>query len=171
VNPWVENGAVRENSKPEWTKCNSKLSPEAIAELIEKTGPLQGPVNFTLGPLTFKVRRNLNSSSEDGEEQLEVRANVDYTQVYSLMAFAFWPEAVAGSSVGCGEFLGDMGNFPHVGISQKLKPQLVWRMGIRRQLELMGWGHEEYIMVTLAGDPQNPTPLVMTGASVIYSKE
>jgi hypothetical protein len=131
----------------------------------------EGPVNFTLGPLTFKVRRNLNSSSEDGEEQLEVRANVDYTQVYSLTAFAFWPEVVAGSSVGCGDFLGDMGNFPHVGISQKLKPQLVWRMGIRRQLELMGWGHEEYIMVTLAGDPQNPTPLVMTGASVIYSKE
>jgi hypothetical protein len=32
------------------------------------------------GSLWFKVKRNLNNSSEDGEELLEMRANVDYTQ-------------------------------------------------------------------------------------------
>jgi hypothetical protein len=170
ANPWAANGAVQGDSKPDWKVCNLKSSPTEIADLIEKTGPLQGPVNFTTGPLTFKVKRNLNSSSEDGEELLEVRANVDYTQLFLITAFAYLPDATMDTWLGCGEYLGDTGNFPHVGISQKLRPEFVWRLGIRRQLELMGREHEEYIVVTLTGPVVNESNVTFTGASVVYSK-
>ena len=171
ANPWAANGAVQGISKPEWKVCNPKSSPKEIAEVIGKTGPLQGPVNFTTGPLTFKVKRNLNCSSEDGEELLEVRANVDYTQLFLITAFAYLPDATMDTWLGCGEYLGYTGNFPHVGISQKLRPEFVWRLGIRRQLELMGREHEEYIVVTLTGPVVNEsTNVTFTGASVVYSK-
>ena len=172
VNPWVANGAVRENSKPKWKRCNPKSSPAEIAILIENTKPLQDPVNFTTGPLTFKVQRNPNcSTSEYGEEMLEVRAKVDYMELFSITAYAFHPAAWMGESLGCGEFLGTTANFPHVGTSPKLQEAgLVWRMGIRRQLEVMGRAEFEYIVVTLAGSEANQHNITFTDASVIYSK-
>ena len=171
VNPWMANGAVQGSRKPEWKRCNPTGSPKNIAEMIDSTSLLQEPVNFTYGPLTFKVKRCANASSEDGEETLELRYDADPTSTYQITAFAFYPQAQMNSSWGCGEFLAIMEDNPHVGISKKVRPEVVWRMGIRRQLELMGRAHEEYLVVTLVGNPVNVQEILITNASVVYSTE
>jgi hypothetical protein len=59
------------------------------------------------------------------------------------IAFAYLPDATMDTWLGCGEYLGYTENFPHLEISQKLRSEFVWRLGIWRQLELMGREHEE----------------------------
>ena len=164
----MANGAVQGSRKPEWKRCNPKGSPK---NMIDSTSLLQEPVNFTYGPLTFKVKRCANASAQKGEETLELRFNADQTMIYFITAYAFYPQAQMGASLSCGEYLGDTGNFGHVGISQKLRPEVVWQMGIRQQLELMGRAHEEYLVVTLVGDTANVKEMLFTAASVVYSTE
>lgn len=171
-NPWLSDGAVREDSKAERNKCNMRSSSQSeIASMVETTELFQGPVRFYLGPVTFKLRRQANVSLEHGEEMMELRYDMNYAE-YSLMtAFAFHPDAQLETSLGCVELLGINGHSPHVGISQTMPPERVYRVGIRRQLELMGMDHLDYVVVTLTGSERNQKNIVLTSASVIYSKE
>lgn len=176
-NPWLHHGAVREHSKPNWNICNPKNSPSELATLIENTKPFKGPLNFTKGPHTFKVRRYPNRTSSDyGEEVLEIRGDVDFSEfvkgdVLSITAFAFHPEAQIDESMGCAEYLGVRWLFTHVGISENYPPQDVWRTGIRHQLELMGTDHLEYLVVTLVGSADSVHSIQFTSARVDYSKD
>ncbi|KAG0613426.1 hypothetical protein M758_6G101900 [Ceratodon purpureus] len=173
ANPWLANGAAPGNFNIVWKMCNSEINSRGkIAALIANTKPLQDPVNFTMGPLTFKVERNPNCSSEYGEEMLEVIAEVDNREPFAITAYAFHPEASIDESFGCGEYLGNMGSAPHRGMSPTLRQgEFVMRIGIRRQLELIGMEHEASLVVTLTGSAENLKSILITGARVIYSKE
>ena len=173
ANPWLANGAAPGNFNSEWKMCNSEINSRSqIAALIANTKPLQDPVNFTMGPLTFKVERNPNCSPEYGEEMLEVIAEVDNREPFAITAYAFHPEASIDESFGCGEYLGNMGSAPHRGMSPTLRQgEFVMRIGIRRQLELIGMEHEASLVVTLTGSAENLKSILITGARVIYSKE
>jgi hypothetical protein len=164
------NGAVREDSKPESNKCSTKYS--EIANMVETTELFGAPVNFSLGPATFKLRRHPKAnSSSHGEEMLELRGDTDYTEYCVTTAFAFFPDAQLESSLGCAEFLGINGFGPHIGMSQNIPHGFVWRIGIRRQLELMGVDHLDYVVLTLIGSELNQKNILLTSAKVIYSNE
>lgn len=181
----MRNGSVHENaSDPVRNICNPRNSPGEIAALIEATEPFQGPVNFTKGPLTFKLRRdsNFNTTASTGEEELEeileIRGDVDYArlehgEMLAMTAFAFHPAAAVDESLGCAEYLGARWLFTHVGISPDYPPQDVWRMGIRHQLRLMGTDNLDYLVVTLTGSSAaSPNHgILLTSARIIYSKE
>jgi hypothetical protein len=139
--------------------------------MVETTELFQGPLSFSLGPVTFKLRRHANASSEHGEEMMELRGEIDYAEFFLMTAFAFHPDAQLETSLGCAELLGVNGHSPHIGMSQNMPPDRVWRVGIRRQLELIGMDHLDYIVVTLTGSELNQKGIVLTSANVIYSKE
>jgi hypothetical protein len=56
-------------------------------------------------------------------------------------------------------------------MSQNIPPGFVWRVGIRRQLELMGVDHLEYVVVTLIGSELKQKDILLTSVKVVYSKE
>jgi len=156
--------------------CNPNNSTAELAALVEATQPFAGPVNFTTGPLTFKVRRQRPQEFETGEEILELRGDVDYSrmrigEMLSMTAYAFHPAAPADESLGCAELLGVRWVFTHVGISPQYPRQDLWRMGIRHQLQLMGTEDLDYLVVTITGSAASSHGIVFTNVSIIYSEE
>jgi len=169
---WTNQPAI----DPNWAFCNPSSSPSDIAALTASTPRFKAPLSIKSGPTTFKIKRRPNMSARHGEEMLELKATFDWRAQHSQNIFLFLPNSTyADTSIGCKEFLGNLFSFPHVGQSPNLKPEMTFRIGIRRKLELMQRANLEELVLTMVGEiPAGRVPgeagFELTGARIVYSK-
>lgn len=181
--PWLNKGAVEPKSKPtNWSHCSPHNSSAAIAALIATTPLFKAPLNYTnFTPLTFKLHRPapMPESSTFGEEILQIQGNkVNWTEASEWMAFLYMPEAQWHTSVACPEWLGVLGDIPHIGQSTGMADTMIWRVGLRQKLKDLGLPHATEIVVTLAGPTGGPPgpgappdqPFMLTSAEIVYQK-
>lgn len=170
--PWTNQPAIDTN----WTFCNPASSPSDIAALTAATPRFKAPLYTKSGPTTFKIKRRPNMSARHGEEMLELKARFNWHEEHLQNIFLFLPNSTYDfTSIGCKEFLGNLFSFPHVGQSPELKPEMTFRIGIRKKLELMQRANLEELVVTMVGEiPQGLIPgeagFELTGARIVYSK-
>jgi polyphenol oxidase len=170
---WATQGA----GDPSWKFCSNKTTSADDAALIASTPRFNGPYYHKTGPTTFKIKRKPYISESHGEEMLELKAKFDWHKQHLQNIFAFLPNSTyETTSIGCAEFIGNMFSFPHVGMSPELAPEMTFRIGIRRKLELMGRAHLKELVITLVGElPAGRVPgeagFELTGARIIYSKK
>lgn len=175
----MEKGAPQLNGDPSWAFCAPDPSEKAISRIIRKAPRFKAPMNVVQGPLTFKVKRHPDTDESHGEEMLELKmANFTWHKQHTLDLFAYLPTSnFENTSIGCHEYLGTLQNFPHPGASPNMTYEMVFRIGIRRKLELMGRAHLKQLVVTLVGQsyasPTSPgeSGMNITSAKVMYSKD
>ena len=169
------------NGDPSWEFCSNNPSESATARLIANTTTFKAPVYVKYGPVTFKVRRRTDMNESHGEEMLELRvANFTWHMQHTLNLFAYLDLAnasYASTSIGCVEYIGTLQSFPHPGISPNMTSEMVFRIGIRRKLELMGRANLNQFVVTMVGQyyvgPTSPgeSGINITSAKIIYSTQ
>ena len=179
--PWVTRGKVEPTNSTHvsLSLCNLNASTKsAVASMIKDWKPFNGPYNFSGGALTFRLRRPdhgaHNMSGVAGEEVLEVKGNLNWTQNAAFQVFLFIPTAVHDvTSIGCPEFLGLFQSTPHVGMSNNIPGTFVWQVGVRQKLKDMGRESVSHLVVTLVGPEVSAVsqPLVITSAEVSYTHE
>lgn len=114
-----------------------------------------------------------------GEEVLEIRGNkVNWTEASEWMAYLYMPEAQWHTSVSCPEWLGVLGNIPHIGQPPNQKDTMIWRVGLRQKLADVHQKYAKHVVVTLAGPTGGPPgpgappdqPFMLTSAKIVYQK-
>lgn len=162
---------------PTWPFCNPASSASDIAALAAATPSFKAPLHIQHGPTTFKVKRGPSLSARHGEEILELKVQLNSREEHLQSIFLFLPNATYdNTSIGCKEFLGNLFSFPHAGQSPELKPEMTYRVGIRRKLELMQRTDVDELVLTMVGELTSANVVGeagfnLTGARVVYSKQ
>lgn len=174
---WVENGAVSKAAGPQWKHCNPNATAADDDALIAATPAFNGFLFVKSAPTTFKLKREPYRSELHGEELLELKGKLDWHQRHLQNIFVFLPNSTyETTSIGCLEFIGNMFSFPHPGMSPDLQPELTFRFGIRRKLEVMGRANLTEIVITMVGENAAPPFIAgeagfnLTSAKIVYSK-
>jgi hypothetical protein len=110
-----------------WKLCNPRASAADDEALIAATPWFDSSYAIKTGPTTFKIKRRGGMcrsvtarrcwSSMQGEVRLARTASAEQLRVSDVRR-----------------------DVPHVGMSPELRPEMTFRIGIRRKLELIGKG-------------------------------
>lgn len=100
-------------------------------------------------------------------------AKKDFTQEAFFHAYLFFPDAVRSTaSEICLEYLRELHNIPHPGMSSQVPPNLLWQVGVEQKLRDMGRDSLSAIVVTLvrpfARHAKEVQPFLLTSAELIY---
>lgn len=160
------------NASAIWDFCSNfddSNNGSAVEALIASTKELRAPVNFTTGPLTFRVKRTMGRSRPHGtEEILQIQSEVDHTKTALWNAFLFFPNATWDTSESCIEFVGLLQAATHTGVSSQIPPQLLFQVGIEQKLRDMGRDALSSVVVTLVGPAGQPV-IRIKSAEIVYS--
>lgn len=104
---------------------------------------------------------------------LQLKAKIDFTQEAFFHPYLFFPDAVwSTASEICLEYLGELHNIPHPGMSSQVPPNLLWQVGVEQKLRDMRRDFLSAIVVTLvrplARHAKEAQTFLLTSAELIY---
>lgn len=165
---WTTNGMPK-GAENNISKCSMLDADQMNAAMGTIPYHSPGDVLFTEA-YTFKVARPYNHANASiGTEVLEIAGITfgDVSMESHFRAYMFHPSAVADTSAGCPEYIGQFNYAPHTG-QALFNRNRVWRVAIGGKLAALGMEDYMDVVITLAQIGFPLQPLKFSKISITY---